>query len=53
MKLLLNQTSAANLFLKEAGMNDLVQKYIEKIKEMISEILTKNLENGSLRYCTV
>jgi uncharacterized protein with von Willebrand factor type A (vWA) domain len=32
----------ANLFLKEAGMNDLVQKYIEKIQEMISEILSKN-----------
>ena len=42
LKLLIEKGVPANLFLKEAGMNDLVQKYIEKIKEMISEILTKN-----------
>jgi len=42
LKLLIEKGVPANLFLKEAGMNDLVQKYIEKIKEMISEILSKN-----------
>ncbi|NBU98527.1 MAG: hypothetical protein EBS19_10025, partial [Spirochaetia bacterium] len=42
LKLLIEKGVPANLFLKEAGMNDLVQKYMDKIKEMISEILTKN-----------
>ena len=31
LKLLIEKGVPANLFLKEAGMNDLVQKYIEKI----------------------
>jgi uncharacterized protein with von Willebrand factor type A (vWA) domain len=42
MKLLIEKGIPANLFLKEAGMNDLVEKYLEQIKEMISKILSEN-----------
>jgi len=42
LKLLIEKGIPANLFLKEAGMNDLVEKYLEQIKELINKLLTEN-----------
>lgn len=49
MKLLIEKGIPANLFLKEAGMNDLVEKYLEQIKEMISKILAENKISPSIQ----
>lgn len=42
LKLLIEKGIPANLFLKEAGMNDLVEKYLDQIKELINKLLTEN-----------
>ena len=42
LKLLIERGIPANLFIKEAGMNDLIQKYLDQIKDMISKILSEN-----------
>jgi gas vesicle protein len=42
LKLLIEKGIPANLFLKEAGMNDLVEKYLDQIKELVNKILSEN-----------
>lgn len=42
LRMLIEKGIPANLFLKEAGMNDLVEKFIDQIGEMIRKILSEH-----------
>lgn len=49
LRMLIEKGIPANLFLKEAGMNDLVEKFIGQIEEMIQKILSEHTLNPLLQ----